>query len=108
MKYMSQKDGRGARSVVGGLLSAMPLLCGAMLLSQPGRAYADDDEMAADDAPEDATVDGGYADTDPSALTVFQSDLSPYGMWVVDDNYGTVWVPNGTVVGADFAPYQSA
>lgn len=49
-----------------------------------------------------------YADTDPSALTDFREPLSPYGAWVTDATYGTVWVPNATVVGADFAPYQTS
>ena len=49
-----------------------------------------------------------YADTDPSALTDFREPLSPYGSWVDDSAYGTVWVPSTTVVGSDFAPYQSA
>jgi hypothetical protein len=49
-----------------------------------------------------------YADTDPSALTDFREPLSPYGSWVEDANYGTVWVPSSATVGADFAPYQSA
>src|SRR5262249_10731580 len=54
------------------------------------------------------TTSGDYSDTDPSAVTDFQQPLSPYGVWVVDATYGTVWVPNATVVGADFAPYQTA
>jgi hypothetical protein len=49
-----------------------------------------------------------YADTDPSALSDFREPLDPYGNWVEDANYGTVWVPNATVVGADFAPYQTS
>ena len=49
-----------------------------------------------------------YADTDPSALTDFREPLSQYGSWIDDSTYGTVWVPNNGVVGADFAPYQSA
>jgi hypothetical protein len=49
-----------------------------------------------------------YVDTDPSALTDFQDALSPYGSWVDDPTYGTVWVPNPDIVGADFAPYQTA
>jgi len=56
----------------------------------------------------DTTTQDEYSDTDPSAVTEFQQPLSPYGVWVVDANYGTVWVPNATVVGADFAPYQTA
>jgi hypothetical protein len=46
-------------------------------------------------------------DTDPSALTTFRPALDPYGAWVTDSNYGTVWVPNREVVGEDFAPYVS-
>ena len=46
--------------------------------------------------------------TDPSALSDFREPLSPYGTWVEDPTYGTVWVPSAVVVGADFAPYQTA
>jgi hypothetical protein len=49
-----------------------------------------------------------YADTDPSALTDFKSTLDPYGKWVDDSTYGTVWQPDPGVVGGDFAPYVSA
>ena len=52
--------------------------------------------------------DDQYADTDPSALEDFRSTLDPYGSWVDDPIYGTVWVPSAGVVGDDFAPYQSA
>jgi hypothetical protein len=54
-------------------------------------------------------VDGdAYADTDPSALTDYRSTLDPYGTWVEDPTYGTVWVPNSDQVGSDFTPYVSA
>jgi hypothetical protein len=49
-----------------------------------------------------------YADTDPSALTDYRSTLDPYGTWVEDPTYGTVWVPNSDQVGSDFTPYVSA
>jgi hypothetical protein len=49
-----------------------------------------------------------YVDTDPSALQDFREPLAPYGAWVEDPTYGTVWVPSATVVGTDFAPYQTA
>jgi hypothetical protein len=55
-----------------------------------------------------AAPGGGYADTDPSALSDFQSTLEPYGRWVDDPTYGTVWVPAPDVVGNDFTPYVSA
>ncbi len=94
-----------AWSILGGFLITLPLVGSAV------PAYADDDDSWTDAAPApaaDVTVDNGYEDTDPSAPTAFQSDLSPYGSWVTDDTYGTVWVPAGSVVGDDFAPYQSS
>src|SRR5262249_36285110 len=49
-----------------------------------------------------------YADTDPSALTDFREPLAPYGVWVEDPTYGTVWVPSAEAAGPDFAPYVSS
>ena len=49
-----------------------------------------------------------YEETDPSALTDFREPLAPYGTWVNDPNYGTLWVPREDVVGADFQPYVTA
>jgi hypothetical protein len=49
-----------------------------------------------------------YRETDPSALTEFRTTLDPYGAWVEDDSYGTVWVPASHVVGPDFTPYVTA
>ncbi len=49
-----------------------------------------------------------YTDTDPAALSDFRTTLDPYGSWVDDGTYGTVWVPSTTVVGSDFVPYVSA
>ncbi len=54
-----------------------------------------------------STTTDDYADTDASALTDFREPLQGYGTWVADDTYGTVWVPDTTTVGADFAPYQT-
>ena len=53
---------------------------------------------------DDTTVD----DSDPSAIVVFHDPLDPYGTWVDDPTYGTVWVPSDTVVGDDFTPYVTA
>ena len=65
-----------------------------------------------DGAPTDAPpagIDPNQADeTDPAALQTFQPVLSPYGTWVEDPTYGTVWVPNETEVGANFSPYLTA
>ena len=38
----------------------------------------------------------------------FREPLAPYGNWVDDSTYGTVWVPHTSVVGADFTPYSTA
>jgi hypothetical protein len=68
------------------------------------------DTAEADPPPQDVQigVDGDqYSDTDPSALTDFRTPLDPYGVWIDDPNYGTIWVPNSDVVGSDFTPYVS-
>jgi hypothetical protein len=49
-----------------------------------------------------------YDDNDPSALTDFHGALDPYGTWVDNGTYGTVWVPSQAAVGADFTPYTTA
>jgi hypothetical protein len=49
-----------------------------------------------------------YADNDPSALTDFRTALNPYGAWVDDPTYGTVWVPSAGVIGVGFAPYSTS
>ncbi len=68
-----------------------------------------DGSAAAAPAPEQlAIAQADYADTDPSALQEFHEPLAPYGTWLNDPNYGTIWVPREEVVGADFVPYQTA
>lgn len=69
----------------------------------PQPAYPPQDAVAPDPGP----PSDEYADTDPSALTDFQQPLAPYGQWVQDPTYGTIWVPDSAQVGADFAPYQT-
>jgi hypothetical protein len=49
-----------------------------------------------------------YDDQDPAALHDFRPALDPYGSWVDDGTYGTVWVPSAGVVGPDFVPYSTA
>ncbi len=96
----------------------------ALALLSPGAAFGQSaEESGWFDAPPDAGVPDPYyagpetsvapepaevADTDQSALTTFKPALDPYGAWVTDGTYGTVWVPHAHVVGADFAPYVSS
>ena len=96
-------------ALAGALLStACTFGVGAVAHAETGGAsppgYTDDVDASAQVDP----AADSYADTDPSALTDFREPLSPYGSWIDDSTYGTVWVPNNAVVGADFAPYQSA
>jgi hypothetical protein len=49
-----------------------------------------------------------YDDHDPAALHDFRATLDPYGSWVDDTTYGTVWVPSRAIVGGDFVPYSTA
>lgn len=79
--------------------------------SEPSQRLAPAPTPAAPPAPAAAPAPGSaqsqVEDTDPSALTTFRPALDPYGVWVNDPTYGTVWVPNRDVVGSDFAPYVS-
>ncbi|MDC0683624.1 DUF6600 domain-containing protein [Sorangium atrum] len=90
---------------------ALPLL--AALIAAPASAAAQPAEAAPVQVDvrvsAQAQIDADeYEDTDPSALVEFQQPLAAYGTWVDDPSYGTVWVPSAVVVGADFAPYQTA
>jgi len=67
-----------------------------------------DEPVVGDPAPAAPAPGSDVPDTDPSALTTFRPALDPYGAWVSDSSYGTVWVPNRDVVGPDFAPYVSS
>ncbi len=78
----------GARPLVP--YSATPGASGPQAPPQP--------QQQQDDVPE----------TDPRAMTEFRPTLDPYGTWIDDEKYGTVWVPNRDAVGPDFAPYVSA
>src|SRR5262245_56205214 len=72
------------------------------------QASAGDDTMYASGEYAIGEDPDSYQDNDPSALTDFRAPLEPYGTWVDDSTYGTVWQPSRTVVGADFVPYSTA
>lgn len=55
--------------------------------------------IAAAFMPEKASAQGGYV-----SFQVFYDQLSPYGRWVENPDYGYVWLPNA---GPDFSPYSS-
>jgi hypothetical protein len=79
----------------------------------PGEVPGSTSEARANAAPPQGDIvvgadENDYADTDPAALTDFRTTLDPYGTWVDDGTYGTVWTPSPSVVGNDFAPYVSA
>ncbi len=75
------------------------------LVASPSRAQsAPDPDQDAEAAP----AGDEYVDTDPSALSDFAPALDPYGSWVVDPTYGTVWTPSTDQVGTTFQPYETA
>ena len=77
----------------------------------PGAPANDSTRYASDEYDVGADTDTGpdaYDDNDPSALNDFRQALAPYGAWVDDPTYGTIWVPSPEAVGADFTPYVSA
>ena len=39
--------------------------------------------------------------------TEIDATLQPYGEWIEDPDYGRVWRPYATAVGADFTPYET-
>ena len=88
------------------------LAVGLALSAFPSSARADDGDddddtaEAADDEGDASSVE--IEDTDPSAVVIFRSKLTPYGSWIDHPVYGTIWVPNHDVVGDDFAPYVSS
>ncbi len=68
-----------------------------------------DDTITADEMPNaESAGSDEYQDADPSALTDFHSALDPYGQWVEDPSYGTIWEPSEAAVGPGFAPYETA
>ena len=69
--------------------------------SDPSGMYASGEYTLGEDT-------DAYDDNDPAALTDFRQALDPYGSWVDDPKYGTVWVPSPSAVGPDFVPYQTA
>ena len=50
------------------------------------------------------SAQGGYSDNGGASYQEFYDQLSPYGEWMNDPDYGYVWVPNA---GSDFKPYYS-
>jgi hypothetical protein len=93
------------RFVLGFVTLAVAVLQGAA--PSVARAQTDDSGEAPPDDQAVGVAGDEYADTDPSALSDFAPTLDPYGTWVDDPMYGTVWVPSVGEVGSDFSPYVS-
>jgi hypothetical protein len=55
-------------------------------------------------APTNMLAQGDYQDSQYISDQEFYDELSPYGTWVDDPKYGTVWVPD---VDGDFRPYAT-
>ena len=53
-------------------------------------------------------TDEDSSDADPNAIDNFRQALAPYGTWVDDPSYGTIWFPSPAAVGGDFTPYLTA
>jgi hypothetical protein len=72
----------------------------------PNAQQADPNAQVADPNAQQAQTDP--TDQDPTAIDDFRDALAPYGQWADDPQYGTIWMPNPSVVGGDFQPYQTA
>jgi hypothetical protein len=66
--------------------------------SDPNAGYAD---------PNGGYGYGGATGTGDVTDAEIDNTLQPYGEWVEDPDYGRVWRPYATVVGAEFTPYDS-
>ena len=67
---------------------------------QPSPVRSDHDDLG--------PVPLGHCTDGRARVPHFHETLDPYGSWVDDQTYGTVWVPSETVVGTGFIPYVSA
>jgi len=86
----------------GGILSAMA----AMLFLNGCSVYVqqpNQDPPAASASMDDVDADAGYQPPPADVITVYQTDLNPYGHWISDPTYGQCWVPNDTPAG--WQPY---
>lgn len=82
-------------------------LCAALLVCAAGCAHPGDALIGRSVTPTVTTVPNEFDDADPSALSVFQKELAPYGTWTVDEVAGTVWIPHAHEAGENFVPFAS-
>ena len=91
-------------------------MVGAALLSFPAFADDWDDAPPPNDSWNDAEAypqaaddydNQGAANVDQAPSADFDQSLSPYGEWVDLPEYGRVWRPYESNVGADFRPYAT-
>lgn len=83
------------------------ILCmAAMLFASGCSVYVQQpyqEAPAASASADDADVDAGYQPPPAEVITVYQTDLNPYGHWVSDPTYGQCWEPNNCPPG--WQPY---
>ena len=110
------------------IAAAVPVACEVYTAPPPGYGYQAQVQVQAPPPPQ-ATVEVGAqpppdpnaqptaddqasdedsGDGDASAVDDFRSVLAPYGAWMDDPQYGTIWMPSPAVVGGDFTPYMTA
>lgn len=75
--------------------------------SYEGSYPPDGDDPAAANEPSADPVDPNYAFGNVTDVEI-ETTLEASGEWVEDEDYGRVWLPYTTVVGADFTPYDSS
>src|SRR5690606_2470616 len=100
-----------ARSGVGVLLLALcvaltPAMATGQTSSEPDAGWVEDsapEEQWEEEPPGELAPAFDEYDADPRALSEFRPVLDAYGYWVQDARYGLVWVPDRSIVGADFA-----
>src|SRR5687768_12164798 len=61
----------------------------------------------APEGPSDAPAEEPAYDESTGSVDDFHDALAPHGDWVESDDYGLVWTPHRSVVGASFTPYST-
>lgn len=87
-----------------------PAMATGQTSSEPDAGWVEDsapEEQWEEEPPGELAPAFDEYDADPRALSEFRPVLDAYGYWVQDARYGLVWVPDRSIVGADFAPYSS-
>ncbi len=91
-------------------VAQQPALGGSAAVASPAPATAQSEASSGDVTTQQPAAPLGSPDPNEvraDAIQDFRGQLAPYGNWVEDPSYGTLWIPSTQYVGADFVPYTT-